>query len=40
MISKSENHKWKLPGEIPDYVNHQFECFIPEKHVDEILLIL
>ena len=23
-----------------DYVNHQFECFIPEKDVEENLLIL
>ena len=29
-----------LPGEIADYANHQFECFIPEKDVGEYLLIL
>ena len=23
-----------------DYVNHQFECFIPEKDVEENLLVL
>ena len=40
IISKSENHKWELPGEMADYVNHQFECFIPEKDVEENLLIL
>ena len=40
MISKSESHKWELPGEMADYVNHQFECFIPEKDVEENLLVL
>ena len=40
IISKSESHKWELPGEMADYVNHQFECFIPEKDVEENLLIL
>ena len=40
IISKSESHKWELPGEIADYVNHQFECFIPEKDVEENLLVL
>ena len=40
IISKSESHKWELPGEMEDYVNHQFECFIPEKDVEENLLIL
>ena len=33
IISKSESQKWELPGEIADYVSHQFECFIPEKDV-------
>ena len=28
------------PGEMADYFNHQFECFIPEKDVEENLLIL
>ena len=28
------------PGEMADYVNHQLECFIPEKDVEENLLIL
>ena len=40
IISKSESHKWELPGEMADYVNHQFECFIPEKDVEENLLTL
>ena len=40
IISKSESHKWELPGEIADYVNQQFECFIPEKVVEENLLVL
>ena len=40
IISKSESYKWELPGEIADYVNHQFECFIPEKVVEENLLVL
>ena len=40
IISKAESHKWDLPGEIADYVNHQFEYFIPEKDVEENLLIL
>ena len=40
IISKSESYKWELPGEIADYVNHQFECFIPEKDVEENLLEL
>ena len=35
IISKSQNHKWELPGEIADYVNYQFESFIPEKDVEE-----
>ena len=39
-ISKSESHKWELLGEMPDYVKHQFECFIPEKDVEANLLIL
>ena len=29
------SHKWELPGEMADYVNHQFEFFIPEKDVEE-----
>ena len=40
IISKAESHKWELPGEMPDYVNHQFEHFIPVKDVEENLLIL
>ena len=40
MISKSESHKWELPGEMADDVNHQFQYFIPEKDVEEKLLIL
>ena len=40
IISKSESHKWELPGEMADYINHQFECFIPEKDVEENLLVL
>ena len=35
IISKAESHKWELPGEMPDYINHQFEHFIPEKDVEE-----
>ena len=38
--SKSESHKWELSGEIADYVNSQFECFILEKAVEENLLKL
>ena len=30
----------RVPGEMADYANPQFECFIPEKDVEEILLIL
>ena len=40
IISKYESHKRELSGEITDYVNHQFECFIPEKDVEENLLVL
>ena len=40
IISKSESHKLELPGEMADYVNHQFEWFIPEKDVKESLLVL
>ena len=40
MISKSESHKWELPGEMTDYINHQFKCFIPEKDVEGNLLVL
>ena len=40
IISKAESHKWELPGEMVDYVNHQFEYFIPETDVEENLLIL
>ena len=40
IISKAESQKWELPGEMPDYVNHQFEHFIPVKDVEENLLIL
>ena len=40
IISKSESHKWELPGEMADYINHQFECFIPEKDVEENPLVL
>ena len=36
IIFKSESYKWELPGEMADYVNHQFEYFIPEKDVEEI----
>ena len=39
IISKSECHKWELPREMADYVTHQFQCFIPEKDVQENLLI-
>ena len=39
IISKSESHKWELPGEMADYVNHQFECFIPEEDVKENLVL-
>ena len=39
-MSKSESHKWEFPGQMADYVNHQFEYFIPEKDVIENLLIL
>ena len=28
-ISKAESHKWEPAGEMADYVNHQFEYFIP-----------
>ena len=38
-MSKSESHKWEFPGQMADYVNHQFEYFIPEKDVIENLLI-
>ena len=34
IISKYESHKWELSGEMEDYVNHQFEFFIPEKDVE------
>ena len=30
----------RVSGGMADYVNPQFECFIPEKDVEEILLIL
>ena len=39
IISKAESRKWELPCEMADYVNHQFEYFIPEKDVEENLLI-
>ena len=35
IIFKAESHKWELPGEMADYVNHQFEYFIPEKDENE-----
>ena len=34
------SHKWELPGEMADYANHQFKYLIPEKDVEENLLIL
>ena len=34
------SHKWELPGEMADYVNHQFKYLIPEKDVEESFLIL
>ena len=40
IISKSKSHKREFPGELAGYVNHQFECLIPEKDVKENLLIL
>lgn len=40
MISKSESDKWELSSTIVDYVNCQFNCFIPEKDADENLIIL
>ena len=39
IISKSESQKWELPGEMVDFVNHQFECFIPEKDVEKKKLL-
>ena len=30
----------ELLGDMADYVNHQFECFILEKDVEENLLVL
>ena len=40
IIIKAESHKWELPREMTDYVNHQFKYFIPEENVEENLLIL
>ena len=40
IISKSESHKWELLGEMADYANHQFQCFVQEKDVEENLLVL
>ena len=40
IISKTEIHKWELPAEMADYVNHQIEYFIPEKDSEINLLIL
>ena len=40
IISKSESCKCELPGEIADYVSHQFECPVLEKDVEKSLLVL
>ena len=40
IIIKAESHKWELPGEMTDHVNHQFKYFIPEEDVEENLLVL
>ena len=28
-MSKPESRKWEVPDEMADYVNYQFELFIP-----------
>ena len=35
---KAEKSKWKLPSDMADYANRQFEVYIPDKDIEENVL--